>query len=173
MALVMTLRFLSLAAPTALPLVTACGSDSLPTPPATQRVRIFLISRGDGGRNGILLPCNDSAVPVTVMVPAGEPPLQGALRSLFELDRAALQGSSLMHPLFHSQLSLVSVEIEEGRAEIQLAGQLRAAPWPCNRERIRAQLEQTALQFEEIRQVELYVNGRPLAELLGISRDSS
>lgn len=167
----MTLRCLPLAAPTALPLVTACGSDSLPTPPATQRVRIFLISRGDGGRNGILLPCNDSAVPVTVMVPAEEPPLESALRSLFELDRAALQGSSLMHPLSHSRLSLVSAQIEQGRAEIRLTGQLRAAPWPCNRERIRAQLEQTALQFEEIRQVELYVDGRPLAELLGSPRD--
>lgn len=160
------LRSLLLAGPATLPLLTACGSDSPPAPPATQRVRVFLISRNDGGQNGILIPCNDSAVPVTVMLPAEEPPLQGALRVLFNLDQAALRGSSLMHPLLHSKLTLVSVDIEEGRAEIHLAGELRAAPWPCNRDRIRAQLEQTALQFEEIRQVDLYVNGRPLAELL-------
>ena len=166
-------RSLLLAGLTTLPFLTACGSESPPAPPQTQRVRIFLISREDGGRNGILIPCNDSAVPVTVMVPAGERPLQSALRVLFNLDPSALRGSSLMHPLLHSKLSLVSVDIDEARAEIRLAGQLRAATWPCNRDRIRAQLEQTALQFDEIRQVEMYVNGRPLSELLGPSRDPS
>lgn len=167
----MVLRSLPLAGAMTLTLFTACGSESLPVPPATQRVRIFLISRDDGGRNGILIPCNDSAVPVTVMLPAEEPPLPGALRVLLNLDPSALRGSSLMHPLLHSELSLVSIDIEDGRAEIRLTGRLRAAPWPCNRDRIRAQLEQTALQFEEIRQVELYVNGRSLAELLGTSQD--
>jgi hypothetical protein len=165
-----TWRFLLLTGVAALPLLTACGSDSRPVPPATQRVRIFLIARGDGGRNGILLPCDDSAVPVSVMLPAEEPPLEGALRVLLDLDQPTLRGTSLMHPLIHSRLSVVAVQTEEGRARIDLTGQLRAGSWPCNRERIRAQLEQTVLQFEEIRQVELFVDGRPLAELLETSR---
>lgn len=169
---VLILRSLPPAGPAAVALMAACSTDSAPTPPATQAVRVFLVSRGDGGRNGILLPCNDSAVPVRVMLPADQPPVQGALRFLFDLDPRTLETAGLMHPLVHSQLSVVSVEIDEGRAKIHLTGRLRAAPWPCNRERIRAQIEQTALQFEDIRHVEVFVDGRPLAELLAASQPS-
>lgn len=131
-----------------------------------QRARIFLIARGDAGRNGLLLSCNDSAVPVTVMLPAEEPPLEGALRVLLGLPHETLAGTNLLNPLGLSRLRVESTRVEDGRAEIRLSGALRLTSWPCNSEWIRAQLEQTALQFQDIREVEFRIDDRPLSEWL-------
>lgn len=144
----------------------ACGSEPPPAPPTAQRAHIFLIARADAGRTGKAVACGDSVVPVTVMLPAGEPPLRGALRVLLELRRDNLGGPELINPLVHSRLQVVSARIEDGRAEVHLRGELRPAPWPCNPPRIRAQLEETALQFDDVREAVFLVNGRPLNEVL-------
>jgi len=146
--------------------LSACGSEAPPEPPTAQRARIFLIARADAGRTGKPVACGDSVVPVTVMLPAGEPPLRGALRVLLELRRDNLGGPELINPLVHSRLQVVSARIEDGRAEVHLRGELRPAPWPCNPPRIRAQLVETALQFDHVREAVFVVNDRPLDEVL-------
>lgn len=148
-----------------------CGSDAPPQAPDTQRVKIFLIGIGDGGRRGALLSCGDSAVPVTVMLPADEPPLDGAVRALVQLPRSVAPG--LTNTLVHSRLTLASSQVEDGVAEIHLEGTLRFVPSDCQRERVRAQLESTVRQFPEVREVELFVNGEPLESILGRTPKSS
>lgn len=144
-----------------------CRSESPPQAPDTQRVKIFLIGVGDEGRRGSLLSCGDSAVPVTVMLPAEETPLDGALRSLVELPRSVMAETGLANTLVHSQLTLKSARVKEGRAEVRLEGTLRSVPSPCQRDRVRAQLELTVLQFPEIREVGIFIDDEPLDALLG------
>lgn len=147
--------------------LAACtpGDRGSAGPPPSQRVQIFLIALHDNGRNGRRVGCSDSVVPVTAMIDPGQPPVEGALRALLGLDREALGGPELTNPLFRSRLRLEGVEIWNGRAEVHLGGTLRVSGI-CDPPRIRAQLTETALQFDEVGEVVLYLNGRPLDEAL-------
>ena len=72
--------------------------------------------------------------------------------------------SGLYNALYQSTLQLDRIEINNGQAMIYLTGELRMGG-VCDVPRLEAQLRETALQYESINQIEIFVNGRPLSEI--------
>jgi hypothetical protein len=134
----------------------------------TQKVRVFLISPGDQGRSGHKVGCGDSAVPVEIALPSKEPGLPGALGALLALKERYQEPSGLSNPLYSSALQLVRIErrgAERGDARIYLKGYLEMGD-ACDNPRILAELQETVLQFKDIRSVQFFLDDRPLPEIL-------
>lgn len=136
------------------------------TGPVTTSARIYLIALEDGGRLGPEIGCGDSLAPVEVTLEAGSNPVAAALARLLAIDSQRYgREPELYNALHRSSLQVEEVVLENGRAVIDLAGQLKLGG-VCDNPRVRAQLEETARQFPAVEQVEIFINDRPLAEVL-------
>jgi hypothetical protein len=127
-----------------------------------ERVNVALIALDDGGPVG----CGDSIVPVEVEVEPTQTPLTAALNALFAIDEEFYGQSGLYNALHNSDLSVEGIDIEDGEATINLAGELSLAG-ECDDPRVAAQLRQTALQFSTVDEATFYLNGEPLDQVLG------
>lgn len=154
-------------APTPVPSATALSANSAPTASATQEeVKIYLIALADGKAMGPV-GCGDQAVAVTRTVPSTRAPLTAALRELLAIKDREYGQSGLYNALYQSNLQVEKVTIEGGKATIQLTGQLRLGG-VCDNPRVTAQLEQTALQFNTVKEADIRINGKPLDQVLSL-----
>jgi Sporulation and spore germination len=147
----------------------ACCSQGTPSKVAddvkistrVERVRVFLIDPQKGGAAGR---CDDKAVPVEVDLPIETPALEGALEGLFSLGRAPYDPRSGYYNALHaSPLTLARIERRGPEAVVQLNGYLELDD-PCDGARALAQLQETVLQFKEIRHAQFYLEGKPLQD---------
>lgn len=132
----------------------------------TDRVRIFLIDREEGGILGRRAGCADSAVPVEVKLPRPSPALEGALNALLgkKGDRYD-SASGYYNALYASPLEVERIERHGPEARVRLRGYLELGE-TCDGERALAQLQETALQFSDVQQVHFYLGDQPLAQAL-------
>jgi hypothetical protein len=142
------------------PTPTATPSDGLFT-----RTNIYLIAIGDAGQTGKEIGCDDSVVPVEVEIEPTIAPLRAALEQLLAIDTETYGQSGLYSALYASDLTVGSIDIVQGKATIALSGDLVLAG-VCDNPRVAAQLEETALQFSTVNQVEILLNGEPLDQVL-------
>lgn len=131
----------------------------------TQRVRIFLIAPEGTEAGGRKVGCGDSVVPVTVDLPASSPALQGAVQALLDLRESRHAASGLLNPLYASRLSLAKIDRRGGEARVHLTGYLEVTD-SCDGSRLLAQLTETALQFPDVQRVQVFLEGKPLRDLL-------
>jgi hypothetical protein len=124
------------------------------------RVDVYLI-RLEGGQIG----CGDAAVAVTRSIPPTQAPLGAALRELLSIKDREVGPERLYNALYQSNLQVERLELEGGKATIRLSGELRLGG-VCDNPRVEAQIVQTARQFATVQTVEVFVNGRPLSEVL-------
>jgi hypothetical protein len=129
------------------------------------RVNIYLIALEDAGERGKEIGCGDSVVPVEVPVEPTVAPLTAALKELLAVEERLYGQSGLYNALFRSDLQVESVAVEDGEAVIRLTGTLNLGG-ACDAPRIRAQLEETALQYSTVNTVSIYINGTSLEALL-------
>jgi hypothetical protein len=141
-------------------------------PPATtsttateQAIKIVLIALEDNGQSGVLVGCGDSAIPINVTIPPTQGVLRAALEKLFSAKQQFYGESGYYNALYQSDLEVTTVTIEQGKAIIHLAGNITLGG-TCDAPRVEAQIEQTALQFSTVNDVEVFVNGTPLEEVL-------
>jgi spore germination protein GerM len=87
------------------------------------------------------------------------------LETLLALDEQVYGRAGLYHAIYPSELTLEGITIEDGLATINLSGGL-AIGGECDEPRIRAQIQQTALQFSNIDDVLILVNGIPYEEVV-------
>jgi hypothetical protein len=139
--------------------------DDLKAGDLTERVRVFCIAVEDGGQSGRKVGCNDSVVPVEVNLPRPTAALEGALRALLDLRQRTEPTSGLYNALYASPLEVQRVERTGAQAKVYLDGYLELGG-ACDNARVLAQLQETALQFEDVQHVQFYLGGRPLSELL-------
>jgi hypothetical protein len=130
--------------------------------------RVFLVALGDAGVNGTGVGCRDSIVPTTVPIAPTIAPLRAALNTLLASSARTYPGTTYYNALNASDLDVASVAVVNGEAQIDLTGTL-VVGGACDVPRIRAQLEQTALQYNTVSSVAITVNGSPLDELLGLT----
>lgn len=131
----------------------------------TDRVRVFLILPDDGGSTGIAAGCGDSAVPVEVKLAEAEPALRGALRALLDMHSRFDRASGLYNALYASPLSLQRIDRVGAEARVYLTGYVEIAD-SCDGKRALAQLTETALQFPDVQKVQLWLDGKPLRDLV-------
>ncbi len=135
--------------------------------PSPQTAQFFLIALEDNGQSGLAVGCGDSAVPVTVEVPAGSEPLRVALETLLAIHEPYYGESGLYNALYQSDLQVQSATMEGGQAVVHLSGTLMLGG-VCDNPRVQAQLEETVRQFSPTGQVAVFVNDVPLADVLSL-----
>ncbi len=137
------------------------SGDQQPTPPAgTTRVNIYMIGMG-GGSVG----CGDQVVPVRRDVAQTAAPLTAALNLLLAQKTQYYGESGLYNALYQSNLRIASITRSGGAWTIRLTGTLQLGG-VCDNPRVKAQLEQTALQFGTVQSVRYTINGQPLDAVL-------
>jgi hypothetical protein len=148
-------------------------ATTVPQPSATvqaatqNKVKIFLIAVGDGGQTGSAVGCGDSAVPVEVEIQPTQGTLKAALTRLLSIKDPYYGQSGLYHALYQSDLQVESASINGGKASVYLTGNLSMGG-ECDTPRVQAQLEQTVLQFPNVTEADIFINGKPLAEALSL-----
>ncbi|MEZ4711778.1 MAG: LysM peptidoglycan-binding domain-containing protein [Caldilineaceae bacterium] len=126
------------------------------------RTNIYLVALEDAGRSGMEIGCGDSVVTVEVPIEPTVAPLTTALGALFDIDERFYGQSGLYNALYQSDLSVDSIDITDGVASLYLSGALRVGG-VCDEPRVRAQLEETALQYSTVDEVRIFFNGEPLS----------
>ena len=107
--------------------------------------------------------CGDSVVPVQVEIPTTQGVLKAALQALLSVKDQYYGQSGLYNALYQSDLQVENVSIDNnGKASIYLTGSL-VMGGECDTPRVRAQVEQTVLQFPAVKEVAIFINGKPLA----------
>lgn len=133
--------------------------------PPERTVNIYLVALDDGGASGKEIGCNDSLVPVEQTITAVQTPLQAALQELLSLKEQYYGESGLYNALYQSNLQIQEVTITDSTAVIRLTGTMQLGG-VCDAPRIENQLKETALQFETVERVSIFINGEPLEAVL-------
>ena len=147
---------------------TARVATTAPTDvPVAHTVQIFLIAIGDNGQSGSLIGCGDSAIPVQVQTPPTSQVLQAALVALLSIKDQFYGQSGLYNALYQSDLQVDTITIAGGKASVYLSGTLLMGG-ECDSPRVQAQLEQTILQFPTVTEADIFINGKPLSDVLSL-----
>lgn len=90
-----------------------------------------------------------------------ETPLTAAMNELFALEREEVQGFRNFMARTNDTLSFDRAEVADGTANIYLEGELSGLVGVCDDPRAKAQIEETALQFATVENVQIYLNEEP------------
>ncbi|MGN8129720.1 GerMN domain-containing protein [Paenarthrobacter sp. 22069] len=134
-------------------------------PEQTAPLTIYYVAVGDNGRSGPAIGCGDSLVatttaPVTFTDQVG--PSIGALLANKSRD---VGQSGLINVLYQSSLTYLGGELNGSTITISLSGQFMLGG-VCDIPRAKAQLEYTAMAASGATSAQVYVNGRPIDEVL-------
>ena len=129
------------------------------------KVKIFLIGIDDNGASGNKVGATDSAIPVLVDIEPTKAPLKAALTKLLSFHEPMYGQSGFYHSLYQSDLEVKNVIIENGEALIELTGNLKLGG-ALDNPRVKAQIEETALQFDSVNKVSVFINGKRLDDVL-------
>lgn len=125
--------------------------------------RVMLVDLYAGER--ATMGCGDRVLAIPYAVPEGEDPLRVAVAALLRPDNGPARRAGLYNALASSELAIAELEVNRGTAFLRLTGALRVID-SCDRERVSGQLHATLLQYREIVNVEITVDGVPLDEAL-------
>jgi hypothetical protein len=153
--------------PTRAPLPTATLAPSrTPTVAAGKmNIKLFFVALDDNGKSGKKIGCNDSIVAVDRAIPTTQAPLTAALKELLSIKERNIGQSGLYNALAQATLTIDSVAVVNGKAIIQLSGTLSLGG-VCDDPRAEAQLKELALQFSTVRDVSIFINGKPIDQVL-------
>lgn len=165
------------AAPTSAP-ATAAPATAAPTPAPSpsptpkppvlvDRVKVFLVAIGDGGKAGKAIGCGDSIVAVERQIQPTSEPLKAAYQELLSIHDREYGQSGLYNALYQCNLKVDSVTLVSGKATVRLSGQTALAG-ECDNPRVGAQLTEVALQFPTVKEVTVFVNGKTLEQWLSL-----
>jgi spore germination protein GerM len=132
----------------------------------TTEVKVYLVALGDNGKNGKKVGCDDSLVPVTRKVTATPAPLKAALLELFAARAPDKKEIDLNLGNYWRGMQLKSVSIENGTAIIHLTGEAPSVAGICDEPRIKGQIIETAKQFPTVKNVKVFINGKPMEEVI-------
>jgi hypothetical protein len=128
-------------------------------------VKIYLVAVGDNGKRGKKTGCDDSLVPVTRRVSDTGAPLRAALQELLSMPPEPVDSPGLQNFWKGRNLSLRSVSIQKQTATILISGEVFVAGI-CDEPRIVGQIEETARQFPNVKNVTVFIGKRTLAEAI-------
>jgi hypothetical protein len=150
------------------PIIPVPIETMIPTDFPTQgMVKIFLIAVDDDGKTGTPVGCGDSVVPVQVEIPPTQGVLKAALVALLSVKDQYYGQSGLYNALYQSDLQVESLSINGSKASVYLTGTVLMGG-ECDSPRVQAQLEQTVLQFQNVTEVAIFINGKPLVDILSL-----
>lgn len=146
-------------------LLVACSSPGLARPRTTE-VKVYLVALGDNGKNGKKIGCDDSLVSITRKVPATASPLKAAMLELLADREPDKKEIDLNLGNYWRGLQLKSASIKKGTAVIHLRGEAPRVAGICDEPRIKGQIIETAKQFPNVKNVKVFINGKPMDKLI-------
>ena len=146
-------------------LLMTCSSLGL-AQSGTTEVKVYLVALGDDGKNGKKVGCEDSLVPLTRKVQATAAPLKAAILELFADREPDKKETDLNLGNYWRGMQLKSVSLKKGTAVIHLTGEAPRVAGICDVPRIEGQIIETARQFRAVRRVKVFINGKPMGELI-------
>jgi Sporulation and spore germination. len=130
--------------------------------------KLYLVAMGDKGKQGSKVGCDDSLVPLERKV-VSDVHITDVYQDIVDLHEPSYDdenGKQLSNPLYQSNLTYESAIIDaNGVARVDLNGTLTYKD-TCDADRIKAQLEQPARQFETVKSVDVRINDVDLQTLL-------
>jgi hypothetical protein len=133
---------------------------SIVSPPTS----IYLVLIDDNGQNGKKIGCNDSVVPVSVMIPEGSDPKYSAIEQLLSMKEQHI--GDYYNAIYQSDLAVTSLNADsQGNVSLALDGQILLGG-VCDNPRFLAQIEETLRQFPDVQNVSVTIGGVPLEQLL-------
>lgn len=129
-------------------------ADSAPVYESVEVALLDTTGEATGEERGcdVVVMVNEPVQPTTA-------PLSAALERLFSIDSEAYQDYFNFIARTHDTLSFDRAVVEDGTAHIYLTGELSGLAGVCDNPRAAIQIEETALQFETVDTVQLYLNG--------------
>jgi hypothetical protein len=146
-------------------LLVACSSPGL-AQSGTTEVKVYLVALGDNGKNGKKIGCEDSLVALTRKVSPTGSPLKAAILELFADREPEKKETDLNLGNYWRGMRLKSVSIKRGTAIINLTGEAPSVAGICDVPRIEGQIIETAKQFRAVKRVKVFINGKPMDELI-------
>jgi len=107
---------------------------------------------------GVLRGC-DRVVMVSKMITPTSMPLTKSIEELFALESDSYGGWNNFINKTNDTLFFDRATIEDGVAHIYLQGHLSGLAGVCDNPRAKIQIEETALQFDTVNDVKIYLNG--------------
>ncbi len=140
--------------------IISCKSNG----PKEISVNIYLIAFEGSNLNGKKIGCNDILVPITKNVLVENNEVEAALNELL----ATPGTDELKNFIKGPSLIVYQVTIANGIAGVYLKGDFDISNL-CDIPRIKEQLYETAKQFSDIKNVEIYINDKTLESYLSVS----
>ena len=142
------------------------GSPEAENPPY---VNIYLVALEDNGKSGPAVGCGDSLVAVQAKygLAKDESTAKDTLAKLFAVKQQYYGESGLYNALYQSDLKVESLTADANKkATLKLTGTMMLGG-VCDNPRFEEQIRETVLQFKDLYgNVDIFVNGKPLKELL-------
>lgn len=129
---------------------------------------LYLVALEGQGQSGEPIGCGDSLVAVPIQIEDQGNPLEAAYQYLLSIKDRIVEPYGLYNALYQSDLHLENASIDEnGLAQVYLSGSYQLGG-VCDNPRFEAQLIQIALQFPQVQQVEVFINGKRLEDILSL-----
>lgn len=170
------IAFLAVAVTRIFPIRRPQQTIIVPTPTPADTVapqegsfNIFLVALEGEAAEGKTFGCGDVLVPVSRQAPEGVDALSAAIIELLEVEGPMVDagGRELYNSLYQSDLTFKAARVENRTAVIELSGNLILGG-VCDNPRVAEQITNTALQFDHIDTVEVFIDGEPLEEALSL-----
>lgn len=161
------------------PTATAPPSSVPANPPATQEptspglpeqvapLTIYYVAIEDNGISGPRIGCGDSLVATTTAPVRFTDQVGPSIGTLLANKSRDVGLSGLVNVLYQSNLSYVGGELDGSTITIYLTGQFMLGG-VCDIPRAKAQLEYTAMAAAGATSAQVFVNGRPIDEVLSL-----
>lgn len=128
---------------------------------------IYYVAVDDNGVSGPLIGCGDSLVATTTAPVRFTDQVRPSIETLLANKSRDVGLSGLVNVLYQSNLSYTGGELTGSTITIYLAGQFMLGG-VCDIPRAKAQLEYTAMAAAGATSAQVFVNGRPIDEVLSL-----
>jgi hypothetical protein len=164
---------------TASPTATAAPSSAPATPEPTPEptftgfpeqvapLTVYYVAVGDNGRSGPQIGCGDSLIATKTAPVRFTDQVGPSIRALLANKSRDLGESGFVNVLYQSNLTYLGGELEGSTITIWLSGQFMLGG-VCDVPRAKAQLEYTAMAASDATSAQVFVNGRPIDDVLSL-----
>ncbi|WP_183044427.1 GerMN domain-containing protein [Pseudarthrobacter phenanthrenivorans] len=159
--------------PAATPPPSSVPAEPTAAPPAPglpeqeAPLTIYYVAIDDGGVSGPLIGCGDSLVATTTAPVKFTDQVRPSIETLLANKSRDVGLSGLVNVLYQSNLTYMGGELNGSTITIHLHGQFMLGG-VCDIPRAKAQLEYTAMTASGATSARVFVNGRPLDEVLSL-----
>lgn len=136
-------------------------------PEQVARLTVYYVAIGDNGMSGPMIGCGDSLVATSTAPVRFTDQVGPSIGALLENKSRDVGLSGLVNALYQSNLTYLGGELEGSTITIYLSGQFMLGG-VCDVPRAKAQLEYTAMAASGATSAEVFVNGRPIDEVLSL-----